>query len=210
MVTTLVAGILGEPVVADLGFTDLGGSGMASRLTTMVTGFTAYAERTVVIVDREGNMATYIKGLIRNGKLQADDVLLFDRSLEESNFTPAQLGDALVRYAANPPTGRPPVSLTLTSADLTAEHHRQTKAAKRGERPGLAGALLQLAEDPAYGGPVRVAKPDFATVLAEYILGELDAANGDAAAEDAVIAKRPLLRFIVERMFPVLTNPRWR
>jgi len=66
-----------------------------------------------------------------------------------------------------------------------------------------------LAEDPTYGGPVRISKSDFARDLAHRILDELDAVP-DPAADDAVIARRPLLRFVVERMLPVLTGPRWR
>jgi hypothetical protein len=52
-VTTLVSGILGSTAADEIGFTDLGGSGAATRLRTMVGGFTAYAHRTVVIVDHE-------------------------------------------------------------------------------------------------------------------------------------------------------------
>jgi hypothetical protein len=146
-------------------FTDLGGSGSASRLHTMVGGFTTYAQRTVVIVDSEGDMAQYATGLIRSHEVPEEDVLRFKANLEDSNFSPAEMLEVLVHRAANPPDGRPAVTLVLPLSDVLAAHKERRERAR--EDPGLAGTLLKLAEDPKYGGPVTISKPDFARALAD-------------------------------------------
>ncbi|WLS43295.1 hypothetical protein Q3V37_17925 [Micromonospora profundi] len=208
MVWRLVAGLLGRRWADELGFTDLGGAGSASRLNTMVTGFTTYAQRTVIIVDSEGAMAQYVTGLIRSGQLPADDVLNFEANLEDSNFTPAEMLDVLIERAANPSDGRPAVNLALPLDDVLAAHEERGR--KPREKPGLAGILLKLAEDPNYGGPFIISKPDFATALAERILLELNDTRDDEQKLEALRARRPLLRFVLDRMLPVLTGPRWR
>jgi hypothetical protein len=101
MVWRLVEGLLGPGSADELGFTDLGGSGSASRLTTMVSSFTTYAQRTVIIVDSEGAMKEYVTGLIRSHELPAEDVLLFKANLEDSNFLPVEMLDVLIERAAN-------------------------------------------------------------------------------------------------------------
>jgi hypothetical protein len=207
MVCRLVAGLLGRRWADELGFTDLGGAGSASRLNTMVSGFTTYAQRTVVIVDSEGAMAQYVTGLIRSGELPADDVLNFDANLEDSNFTPAEMLDVLIERAANPPDGRPAVALALPLDDVLAAHDERGRRTR--EQPGLAGILLKLAEDPNYGGPVTISKPDFATALAERILLELNDTHDDEQKLQALRERRPLLRFVLDRVLPVLTGPRW-
>ncbi|GLY99649.1 hypothetical protein [Actinoplanes sp. NBRC 103695] len=207
MVWRLVAGLLGRRWADELGFTDLGGAGSASRLNTMVNGFTTYAQRTVVIVDSEGTMAQYVTGLIRSDELPADDVLNFEANLEDSNFTPAEMLDVLIERAANPPDGRPAVALALPLEDVLAAHDERGHRTR--EKPGLAGILLKLAEDPKYGGPVTISKPDFATALAERILLELNDTHDDEQKLQALRERRPLLRFVLDRILPVLTGPRW-
>lgn len=210
IVTTLVSHLLGDHAAKDLGFTDLGGSGSASRLSTMVDGFTTYALRTVVIVDSEGEMAEYVEGLVRYGKLSNEDVCRFKLNLEESNFTPDELLDVLTRLAVNPPDERPPVALNLSPEDVARAHAERCKKNRGREKPGLAGTLLTLAEDSAYGGPVRISKPEFAVALAERMLEDLEQAGDDEAALQATITKRPLLQFVVDRIVPILSGPRWR
>jgi hypothetical protein len=188
-------------------FTDLGGSGSASRLHTMVGGFTTYAQRTVVIVDSEGDMAQYATGLIRSHEVPEEDVLRFKANLEDSNFSPAEMLEVLVHRAANPPDGRPAVTLVLPLSDVLAAHKERRERAR--EDPGLAGTLLKLAEDPKYGGPVTISKPDLARALADRILEELNEVQGDEQAIEALRRRRPLVAFVIDRVFPVLMGPRW-
>jgi hypothetical protein len=208
IVHRLLEGLLGTGWVDELGFTDLGGSGSASRLSTMATGFTAYAQRTVVIVDSEGDMAQYVTGLIRSRKLPEEDVLRFEANLEDSNFSPEEMLQVLAELAASPADDRPAVTLTLPLNDvLTAHEERRHKTR---ENPGIAGTLLKLAQDPAYGGPVTISKPDFARALADRMLAELSETPDNDQAIEALRRRRPLLAFVLDRVLPVLTGPRWQ
>jgi hypothetical protein len=209
IVRRLVSGLLGSRLSDEVGFTDLGGAGSASRLTTMVGGFTEYALRTVVIVDREGEMATYVKGLVQERHLADEDCLLFERNLEESNFTNQELLDVLTELAGNPPTGRPRVDLALPLDVAESEHQIRSRRARSKDRRGFAGVLLDLAEDPEHGA-ARISKPEFAVALAERMLTELHDAGSDQAALDDLYRRRPLLRFVIERVVPVLYTSSWR
>lgn len=206
-VTTLVSGMLGDEAADEVGFSDLGGSGSASRLPTMVDGFTTYAQRTVVIVDSEGQMAEYTTGLERSGNLPSEDVLRFAANIEDCNFTAQEQIDVLTDLAANPEGDLLPVELRITERDLEDEYAK--RAAKADESPGRAGVLLDLATDPNYGGPVQPGKPEFARALARRMLDELDAASGEEERE-ALLDRRPLLRFTMDRIVPPLTAPRFR
>lgn len=207
IVQRLVEGLLGSQWADEIGFTDLGGAGSASRLGTMVSGFTTYAQRTVVIVDSEGDMAQYVTGLTRSGKLSEEDVLRFKANLEESNFSPREMLQVLAELAANPSGGMPAVALTLPLGDVLAVHAERCR--KAGERPGLAGTLLDLAQDPKYGGPVTIRKPDFACALADRMLTDLGETSDDEQANTAVRRDRPLLAFVLDRILPVLIGPNW-
>ncbi len=205
-VTTLVSGILGSSAAKEVGFTDLGGSGSAGRLRTMVGGFTSYAHRTVVIVDREGEMAQYATGLERSGDLPAEDILRFERNLEDSNFTAQEQIEVLTALAANPKDGLPPVTLQITVQNLADQYEERRHKAR--DDPGTAGVLLGLAEDPAFGGPVRISKPEFARALAERILNELATVDGDEERQH-LYARRPLLPFTLDRIAQPLADVRW-
>jgi hypothetical protein len=204
IVHRLVEGLLGSQLADEIGFTDLGGSGSASRLPTMVKGFTTYAQRTVVIVDSEGQMAQYVKGLVRSGQLPEDDILNFTENLEDSNFSPAEMLKVLTDLAASPADGLPPVTLTLPLDEVLAAH--QERSRKSGEPPGRAGTLLKLAQDPKYGGPVTVSKLNFARALADRMLADLDAGEDDQRATEAVLKNRPLLAFVLDRIVPVVAS----
>jgi hypothetical protein len=206
MVRRLVEGLLGRQLADEIGFTDLGGSGSASKLTTMVGGFTTYAERTVVVVDSEGAMARYVTGLIRAGELPEEDVMLFGNNLEESNFTPTEMLEVLTERAANPPDERPAVTLDLPVEDLLAEHRTRRRTA--GEEPGLARIMLGLAEDPKYGGPIRLSKSELAQALADRMLRDLDNCPDDEEALNDLRARRPVLKFVLDRVIPVIAGRR--
>jgi hypothetical protein len=111
---------------------------------------------------------------------------------------------ALTDLAASPADGRPAVTLTLPVDDVLAAHEARSR--KAGEQPGRAGTLLKLAQDPKYGGPVTISKPDFARALADQMLADLDAAEDDKQATDAVLQNRPLLAFVLDRIVSVVTS----
>lgn len=205
MVSTLVAGFLGEAVADELGFTDLGGSGAASRLATMVGEFTNYARRTVVIVDTEGDMAEYVRGLQRSGTVPPEDILSFDANLEDSNFAPEELVEVLAQLAAEGQPGGPEVTLNITPAAFDVAYERA--CSRTHETPGRAGVLLKLALAPAVGGPFVVSKPRFAEALAETMLDEW-AAAGSSAEQETLLERRPLLGFVLSRVLPVMGAPR--
>jgi hypothetical protein len=209
IVQRLVSGLLGRRIGEELGFTDLGGAGMASRLPTMVGGFKEYALRTIVIVDDEGKLAEYVTGLVRSGDLPEEDVLQFKENLEESNFEPQEMLDVLIELAGRPPEGREPVTLTLPLDTAEGEHEKRRKNANASEPPGFAGTLLDLAEDPQHGA-ARISKPEFAVALADRMLADLEQAWGDKVALTALYEKRPLLKFVLERVIPVFEVPSWR
>jgi hypothetical protein len=208
IVHRLVEGLLGTGWADELGFTDLGGSGSASRLSTMVSGFTTYAQRTVVIVDSEGDMAQYVTGLIRSRKVPEEDVLRFEANLEDSNFSPEEMLQVLAELAASPAGDRPAVTLTLPIDKVLVAHEERRQRTR--ENPGIAGTLLKLAEDPAYGGPVTISKPDFARALADRMLAEISETPDNDQAIEALRRRRLLLAFVLDRVLPVLTGPRWQ
>ena len=150
----------------------------------MVKGFTTYAQRTVVIVDSEGKMAQYVKGPVRSGQLPEDDILNFAENLEDSNFSLAEMITVLTNLAASPADGRPPVTLTLPLDDVLAAHEARSR--KAGEPPGRAGNLLKLPRVRNTEDLYRI-QPDFVRALADQMLADLDEAQGDKQATEAVL-----------------------
>lgn len=208
MVWTLVAGLLGTTAADDIRFTNLGGSGSASRIPTMLDAFTSYARRTVLIVDNEGDMAQYVTGAIRAGKLDEADVLFFKENLEDSNFSHEEQLAILVKAAADPVENRSQVSLTMTLDDVEAEHAERVRRSR--EKSGFAGTLLSMAKDPNHGGPFSLSKPAFAALLGAEALDELGQARGDEEAIAAIGKRRPVLKFVLDRVTEPLMAPRWR
>lgn len=80
----------------------------------------------------------------------------------------------------------------------------------RGDRPGLADTLLLLAAREEHGA-IRLDKLALAEALAQKLVDELySAPAGDqgAVAREEMFARRPLVRFVVERLIPALDRPR--
>lgn len=136
------------------------------------------------------------------------DLAPFESRMTFREEEPPRELQVLAELAARPADDRPAVTLTLPlSVVLTAHEERRHKTR---ENPGTAGTLLELAEDPAYGGPVAISKPDFACALADRILAEVSESPGDDEAIEALRRRRPLLAFVFDRVLPVLTGPRWQ
>ncbi len=203
-VRTIAEALAGAEKAAQLGFSDLKGSGSAPHLATIVRSLATYVDRTVVIVDAEGNMHERAEELRRTGELPPQDVLLFARNIEEDNFSPGELIDVLAHLAAEPTDGLPPVELEISVAQLEEAYEERCRAA-RNEQPGRAGVLLTIAENRS--PPVRVSKPDFAVALAKRLVAEIEATPHDSEEEGDVLARRPILRFVCEQIIPALFDP---
>jgi glycine/D-amino acid oxidase-like deaminating enzyme len=141
----------------------------------------------VAVVDRDGAAA---RGLA---------------SLEQSNFTSAELIQVATDIAAHPPPdGRAGATLALTPEDLVTKHFDRRSRIHH-DKFGLADTLLILAEQPDHGC-VRIDKPELAERLAELLITELRQATSTAEVE-TLKQRRPVTRFVIERLCPVLNRP---
>lgn len=203
-VITIAEALAGPEKAAQIGFSDLKGSGSARHLATIVRGLATYVDRTVVIVDAEGDMHERAEDLRRSGELPPEDVLLFEHNLEEDNFSAAELIDVLARIAAEPAGGRPAVELEISLEQLQ-DAYEQRRLEAGNEPPAMAGVLLRLAE--AHTPPVRVSKRRFAKALARRLVDEIEATAPQSGEEREALERRPILRFVVERVIPALYDP---
>jgi len=186
-------------------FHDLEGSGAAARVPRLVEILDKYAADAFLIVDNEGEIARYVDKAVAAGKLTSENVMLADDSLEQDNFGADELIRVTGELAANPPEGREPSSLTLTPDQLLAEHaDRRTRVNQ--DKPGLADTLLKMAQRPEHGS-VRISKPELAEHLAQLLANELREANTHETIE-ALKQRRPIVRFVIERLCPALNRPR--
>lgn len=187
-------------------FHELGGSGAAKRMPLLVEILEQYVVEAFLIVDNEGDMARYVDKAVSDGKLARENVLRADDSLEQSNFTPAELIQVAADIAADPPSdGRAAATLALTPEELVAKHDDR-RSRIRDNKPGLADTMLMLAEQPDHGS-VRLSKPELAEGLAKLLITELRQATNSADVE-ALKERRPITRFVIERLCPVLNRPR--
>ncbi|HEX3679022.1 MAG TPA: hypothetical protein VHU90_04810, partial [Galbitalea sp.] len=185
-------------------FYDLEGDGAAKRISALVTALNPYAPHAFLIVDNEGEMARYAEKLVADGKLPAEHLLLATDSLEGDNFTVEELIETVAAIGADPPDGREPATLALTPEELCSEHQKRRDKARK-HKPGLADTLLNMARNPARGA-INATKPELAEGLARLLVSEIQAATPEAF--DAIKARRPIVKFVAERMCPVLNPPR--
>jgi hypothetical protein len=186
-------------------FHDLEGSGAAARVPRLVEILDNYASQAFVIVDNEGDMARYIDKAVADGKLDRENVLLHEDSLEQSNFSPAELIEVAAELAAHPPEGREPASLSLAADALLGEHSKRCGRANQ-HKPGIAETLLSMAAWPEHGS-VRISKRELADGLAARLVAELRQARVDQSIE-ALEQRRAIVRFVIERVCPTLNRPR--
>jgi hypothetical protein len=163
----VVEHLVGSAALDDLVVTNLRDVGGVKRVEELLSAVTNYALRTVVLLDNEGDVERIINGLVKDGVLDRDDVLVLPESLEESNFTDDALVAIATDLAATSNEKRPETTLTLTGVELRAYHDdRLSRAGK--QQPGLADSLQTLAQRQEHGA-ARFSKPE----LAEAILGKL-------------------------------------
>ena len=202
-VRELVGALFGY-VPSELLCTSIHGTGGAKRIERIVETIADYALSSTLLVDREGEMARYVTALIEAEALDERDVLMFDSSFEEANFTDQELVAVARTLAANPPGERPAVEVRLTADELRQEHQHRCADARPGAAPGLANTLLELLREERYG-PVNLKKLELSQGLLEAVLDEL----GGGTPIQEVAARRPVVRFVVERIADPLANQAW-
>ena len=168
-----------------LAITDLGGDKLKGS-RTMLEGFGVYADAVALLLDDENEARRITEQLAQGGVLIGDHVKLWDRSLEEDNFTPAELL-AMVGELASAQGAK----LTLTEDQLMAEQTRVE--ARPGPRQALASTLQRMARRPEHGA-VAYGKPDLAEPMADLIIAEVNRLPG---RHEEVAARRPIVAWML-------------
>lgn len=202
-VRRLVEALLGH-LPADLVMTNLRGVGGASRMQHLVETIADYATSSALILDNEGEIARYARELMKSGRVDSRDVHLVDTSFEEANFADRELVETVAYLAANPPGQRPRCHLRLSAEELRSKHQDVTRKAKKGMEPGLAETLLRMTRNPVHG-PVQLKKTELNEALIDRVVDELR----DEGVRQ-VVARRPIVRFVVDRIADELINSAWR
>lgn len=212
VVERLVGAVMGRVGLERMDFFDLGGSGAAKHVTPLANSFGSYALRVLLIVDQEGQMAEYVGTAVERGELDAEDVLMFKDSFEEDNATPEELIELAAEIGRNPSPGTEPVELRLDVETLKKVHaERLERLPPSGDRPGLVDTLIRLAGQEEHG-PLRLDKLAIAEALASMFVAELHAAweqtEGREERMAELLKRRPVVKFILERLVPALDHPR--
>jgi hypothetical protein len=150
-------------------------------------------------------MPRYLQQLIAKDKIDQKNVLLAEDSLEHDNFTSEELIATVAKFGTNPPAGRALAHLHLTTEQLETCHKERHDNATH-NKPGIADTLLRMARRDEHGN-VNLTKSELAEGLAALLLRELDAADTPQAVE-AIKCNRPIVRFVIDQIYPVLNPPR--
>jgi hypothetical protein len=205
VVEWIVEALVGPRLLDDLAFHDLGGSGSAAHVEPLAQALRGYAVNCVLIVDREGQMADYLGTAIADGRLGANDVLLFDDSLEASNATSEEMvgiAHAIGRATAE---GEPPIEFELTAAELDGYHEDRISRSPRQNPPGKADSLIVLVRRKTEQR-LSIDKLDFVESLGRMIAEEL--IEADSEQLDAIKQRRPIVGFVIDRVIGPLNRPR--
>jgi hypothetical protein len=205
IIDAIVGGLLGPVGLAEVGYFDLEGVGAAKMVVPLVAGFTAYAVRTLVVVDREGRMGSYVDRMIEAGTVEAQDVCLWRESLEADNSTPAELIELAATLLASPGEGVSPVELSLSAEELVRSHSDRNEGRPPAGQIGLAEVLVALVA--AHDPPARLRKPELARALGLRMVGEFEECATDKEALAALYVRRPLLQFVVTRLIAAINRP---
>ena len=204
VVERLTEGLLDRRAVRELEFFDLRGSGAARHAAPLLQSLSGYVRRAVAIVDNEGQMARYIETAIKNDEIDAENVLLSHSSLEEDNATAAELIALAQRVATNPPPGREPVTFDLDPKELENFHTDHHERSSSKDKRGIAASLIALLEKKT-DGRLRLDKQELVEAMAEMLVEEVRNTSRDDFP--ALLERRPVLGFFVNRIAPVLNRP---
>jgi hypothetical protein len=191
LVRGLVEMLLGSAFLEEVVITNLRGVGGATRIEKLLSAVADYALRTVLIVDDEGDM-------------REPDVLVHEKSFEESNFSDEELVELAVKLASTSSGNRPAPTLTLTAAELREYHDDRVERSNTGDKPGLANSLEKLAR-PAEHGSVNFSNGELADVIVDQVSAELRGASTWKEL-DKVAERRPVLDHIAQRIITPLRH----
>jgi hypothetical protein len=170
---------------AGLLITDLGGDKLKGS-RTMLEGFAEYADAVALLLDDENDARRVTRRFGQDGVLREEHVKLWERSLEEDNFTPQELLEFVAEIGAE--SG---AVLTLNEDTLLAAQESRNQA--QGRRKGLASVLQELSRRTEYGA-IAFGKPQLADKMADRLLREIEDAGG---AHDEVAGRRPIVGWVL-------------
>ena len=170
---------------AGLLITDLGGDKLEGS-RTMLEGFAEYADAVALLLDDENDAKRVTRRFSQDGVVRDEHLRLWDRSLEEDNFTPQELLEFVAEIGAE--SG---AALTLDEETLLAAQESRNQGKSR--RKGLASVLQELARRSEHGA-VTFGKPQLADKMADRLLRDIDEAAG---AHDEVAEHRPIVGWVL-------------
>jgi hypothetical protein len=205
IIEAIVGALLGSVALAEISYFDLEGVGAAKQVMPLATSLGAYAVRTLIVVDQEGQMGSYIKRMIDVGTVESEDVCLWREDLEADNSSPAELIELAAELLAAPEDGIEPVQLTISVNELVAAHVKRNQGRPSTKQTGLAEALVSEIE--AHDPPARLPKPALAEALGVRIVGEFEACAGDEERLAELYRRRPILGFVTDRLIAAINRP---
>lgn len=170
---------------AGLLITDLGGDKLEGS-RTMLEGFAEYADAVALLLDDENDAKRVTRRFSQDGVLRDEHVNLWERSLEEDNFTPQELLEFVAEIGAE--NG---AVLNLDEDTLLAAQESRNQGQRR--RKGLASVLQELSRRTEYGA-VAFGKPQLADKMADRLLREIAEAPG---THDEVAERRPIVGWVL-------------
>jgi hypothetical protein len=206
IIDAIVGALLGSVALESVGYFDLEGVGAAKQVVPLAASLGTYAVRTLIVVDREGRMGSYVDGMIDRGTVEAEDVCLWGKSLEADNSTPSELIELAGELVVSP--GREdvePVELSISTEDLVDAHSKRNQDRPPTKQMGLAEVLVSLVA--AHDPPARLQKPELARALGMRMVAEFENCSGDADRLAELYRHRPILGFVVKRLIGAINRP---
>jgi hypothetical protein len=168
---------------------------MHRRQRDLIHALQNYSRDAVLVADREGAVGRYVSEWKRAGLLDEGNDWLWTQSLEEDNFSPAELVRAAKEIAAEQ-------GLRIRAVFGTTLSRRVDQKRAAGSEVGMASELLLLVRDPKHGS-FALSKRDLAERLTGLLIDELR--RSGANEWDRLAEKRPILS-LVQRLLLLARN----
>ncbi len=204
IIETIVGSLLGPAGLGETGFFDLEGVGAAKQVAPLAESLGAYAIRTLVVVDREGRMGSYVEQMIDREEIEPEDVCLWENDLESDNSSPSELIELAAEIVASPVEDVPAVELSISAEELVAAQAKRNQGRSAKKQAGIAEVLVSLID--GHDPPARLRKPELAEALGVRIVGEFTTCEGDEQKLAEIYARRPILRFVVKRLIGAINR----